>query len=87
MRQRLPTKSICQPPPEGGCPPLALRLRAAAQALGVSERALWELARNNQIPVVRLGSGRRRSLLFPLDQLKEWLDRQVASQAPPISDQ
>jgi excisionase family DNA binding protein len=50
-------------------PKLALRPRDAAQALGVSERLLWQWTHNGTIPHLRVG----RVILYPLDALCAWL--------------
>lgn len=56
---------------------LALRPREAAKAIGVSPRTLWGLtAPRGPIPCVRLGQGKRQAVLYPVDQLREWLNRQ-----------
>ena len=61
---------------------LALRLKAAAKLLGVSERLLWQLAKDNRVPHVRVGAaGRRGVLLFPVAELRTWLSQQAAKQA------
>lgn len=53
---------------------LALRPAEAAEALGVSERKLWELSAGpDGPPVVRLG----RAVLYPLDGLRAWLAAQT----------
>jgi predicted DNA-binding transcriptional regulator AlpA len=58
--------------------PLALRPREAAQSLGISARTLWGLtAPRGPIPCVRLGSGKRRTVLYPTAELEAWLRRQV----------
>jgi hypothetical protein len=57
-------------------PPLALRPRAAAKALGVSERWLWQQTRDGRIPCVRVNGGRRGAVLYPLAELQAWLTRQ-----------
>jgi hypothetical protein len=53
-------------------PVLALRLREAAKAIGVSERTLWGL---RDVPRVRLGS----AVLYPIKELTEWLTKHVES--------
>jgi excisionase family DNA binding protein len=58
--------------------PLALRPREAAKALGISPRLLWQLTKDGQIPCVRVGSGKRRTVLYPLADLQAWLTRQAA---------
>lgn len=55
--------------------PLALRPREAAKALGISPRLLWQLTKDGQIPCVRVGSGKRRTVLYPLAELQAWLAR------------
>jgi hypothetical protein len=52
-------------------PPLALRPRDAAAALGISERKLWEVTadRTSGIPHVKLG----KAVLYPVDELRRWL--------------
>jgi excisionase family DNA binding protein len=57
---------------------LALRPREAAKALGISPRLLWQLTKDGHIPCVRLGSGKRRTVLYPLADLQTWLTRQAA---------
>lgn len=52
---------------------LALRPKEAATALGISERKLWSLTASNEIPHCRIG----RAILYPTDQLREWLAQQV----------
>ena len=58
--------------------PLALRPREAAKALGISPRLLWQLTKDGQIPCVRVGSGKRKSVLYPVDQLQACLTRLAA---------
>jgi excisionase family DNA binding protein len=59
--------------------PLALRPREAAKALGISPRLLWQLTHDGVIPSVRVGSGKRRTVLYPTAELRAWLSRQVAA--------
>jgi excisionase family DNA binding protein len=59
--------------------PLALRPREAAKALGISPRLLWLLTKDGHIPCVRVGSGKRRTVLYPLADLQAWLTRQAAA--------
>ena len=59
--------------------PLALRPREAAKALGISARHLWQLTKDGHIPCVRLGSGKRRTVLYPLAEMQAWLTRQAAT--------
>jgi excisionase family DNA binding protein len=57
--------------------PLALRPREAAKALGISPRLLWQLTHDGVIPCVRLGAGKRRTVLYPTAELRGWLSQQV----------
>jgi hypothetical protein len=58
--------------------PLALRPRDAAKALGISLRTLWTLsAPRGPIPCVRIGTGKRKAVLYPADALREWLRAQA----------
>ena len=64
-------KSATGPEPETPC--LAMRLRQAAQALGISERLLWEWTDRGLVPHIRLG----KAILYPVDSLRDWLKRQA----------
>jgi excisionase family DNA binding protein len=66
--------------PESLQTPLALRPREAAKALGISPRLLWQLTHDGVIPCVKVGSGKRKSVLYPTAELQAWLGRQA--QAP-----
>jgi predicted DNA-binding transcriptional regulator AlpA len=58
--------------------PLALRPREAAKALGISARTLWNLtAPRGPIPCVRIGRGKRKSVLYPVAELQAWLAQQT----------
>jgi hypothetical protein len=59
-------------------PPLALRPREAAKALSISPRLLWQLTKDKIVPCVRVGSGKRKTVLYPLTELQAWLTRQAA---------
>lgn len=57
---------------------LALRPREAAKALGISERTLWGLTTpRGPIPCVRIGQGKRQTVLYPVVELQAWLRRQA----------
>ena len=58
--------------------PLAMRPQQAARALGISTRHLWQLTKDGIIPSVRLGSGKRQCVLYPLVDLQAWLSRKAA---------
>jgi len=64
-------KSPTGPDPETPC--LAMRLREAAKAIGVSERTLWEWTDRGVVPHLRLG----KVILYPVGSLKEWLKREA----------
>ncbi|MBX3405060.1 MAG: helix-turn-helix domain-containing protein [Phycisphaeraceae bacterium] len=55
--------------------PLSLRPKDAARALGIGERALWQLTRDGHIPHVKLG----RCVLYPTDALRAWLAAKSAA--------
>lgn len=59
--------------------PLAMRPRDAAKALGISPRLLWQLTHDGNIPCVRIGTGKRRTVLYPTTELLAWLSQQVAA--------
>lgn len=56
---------------------LALRPREAAKALGISPRLLWQLTHDGVIPCVRVGSGKRQTVLYPTATLQAWLTREA----------
>jgi excisionase family DNA binding protein len=62
--------------------PLALRAKEAARALGISHRTLWQLTKDGHVPCVRLGTGTRKTILYPTEMLQGWL----ASRAKKTSD-
>ncbi|MCA8998864.1 MAG: helix-turn-helix domain-containing protein [Planctomycetaceae bacterium] len=55
---------------------LALRPREAAKALGISPRLLWQLTNDGHIPCVRIGTGKRKTVLYPVNVLEDWLEEQ-----------
>jgi len=57
--------------------PAVLRYREAAKLLGVSPRTLWLWTKKGIVPHVRVGLGRRKLILYPIDELKSWLSRQT----------
>jgi excisionase family DNA binding protein len=59
--------------------PLAMRPRDAAGALGISPRLLWQLTKDGEIPCVRVGAGKRRTVLYPLAELQAWLARRASA--------
>lgn len=67
------TERTTTPPPEAAPPALALRPAAAARALGIGTRLLWEMTNRGEIPCVRIG----RCVTYPVALLNEWLARQA----------
>jgi excisionase family DNA binding protein len=61
---------------------LAVRPRQAAKAIGISQRLLWQLTRDGRIPCVRVGSGKRRIVLYPVAELRAWLSREASNPQP-----
>ena len=60
--------------------PLALRPRDAAKALGVSPRTLWSLsAPRGPLPCLRIGPGKRQTVLYPVAELQAWLSNSAAA--------
>ena len=59
--------------------PLALRPREAARALCISPRHLWQLTHDGRIPCVRVGSGKRQTVLYPVSELQTWLTQQAST--------
>jgi|688.fasta_scaffold46305_7 hypothetical protein len=53
--------------------PLALRPKAAARMLSISERYLWQLTDDGQIPCRRVGNGKRKTVLYSMAALEAWL--------------
>lgn len=62
--------------------PLAYRPREAAKVLGISERTLWQLTHDGKIPCVRLGTGKRRAVLYPVAELQTWLSKAAGCDRP-----
>jgi excisionase family DNA binding protein len=46
-----------------------VRVREAAEMLGISERLLARLTKNGEVPIVRLGT----AVVYPVAGLEEWL--------------
>jgi excisionase family DNA binding protein len=66
---------------------MALRPKDAAKALGISTRHLWTLTTQGHIPCVRVGSGKRQLVLYPVDVLRDWLGRQATQAASSAAKQ
>lgn len=56
---------------------LSLRAREAAKVLGISPRHLWQLTHDRVIPCVRVGNGKRKTVLYPVADLQAWLSQQA----------
>lgn len=54
-------------------PTLAYRAPAAAKALGIGVRLLWEKTNSGEIPCVRIG----RTVVYPVHMLREWLTQRA----------
>jgi hypothetical protein len=60
---------------------LGLRPRDAARVLGISPRTLWGLTvPRGPIPCVRIGHGKRQTVLYPVAELRSWLSRQAEAE-------
>jgi predicted site-specific integrase-resolvase len=59
--------------------PLALRLRDAAKILGISPRTLWNWNQAGIIPCARIGTGKRKIVLYSVADLQKWLAQQSKS--------
>jgi hypothetical protein len=64
--------------PTSAASPLALRPKQAAKALGISPRLLSDLTKDGVVPCVRVGSGKRKTPLYPVALLQDWLNREAA---------
>jgi excisionase family DNA binding protein len=62
-------------PPTACAESLALRPRDAARALGISERTLWSLTKQGQVPHLRLG----KSVRYPVHLLRQWMEERAAA--------
>ena len=64
---------------------LALRGKAAAKALGISERTLWSLTARGDVPHIKLPG----IVLYPLDALRAWLEERTRNPIirPAVADQ
>jgi len=51
-------------------PPLSMRPKDAARAIGISERTLWSLAKRGEIPYARIGG----CVVYPTAAILTWLE-------------
>lgn len=56
---------------------LTYTLVEAAQVLGISKSYAYELAKRNELPIVRIGS----RIVVPIKRLEEWLEEQTVKTA------
>ena len=57
---------------------LALRPAQAAKALSISPRTLWSLTTpRGPIPCLRIGHGKRQTVLYPTAMLEQWMAEQA----------
>jgi predicted DNA-binding transcriptional regulator AlpA len=71
----MPAKTA-QPLATGTNPSVRYPLLTAEQVmemLGVSRTALWLLMRNQGLPYIKLGEGRRAALRFSSESVSKWL--------------
>lgn len=73
----MPVESFTTTGDTSPIPRLALKLREAAAAIGVSERTVWEWVRSGDLPSLRRG----RVVLIPIRELRDWLTRESAGDA------
>lgn len=66
-------QSAGQRPDTRVVPPLALRPKDAAVALGIGERKLWEMTNCGAIPYARFG----KVIVYPVAVLERWLAEQA----------
>jgi predicted DNA-binding transcriptional regulator AlpA len=63
---------------DNAVPRLALGIIDAAHAIGISQRSLYQMTKDGQVPHIRL-PGPRGRVLYPVDTLREWLQRLAAT--------
>jgi predicted site-specific integrase-resolvase len=56
---------------------LSVRPRQAAAMLGVSARTLWEWTRRGIAPAVKIGNGKKKTVLYPLSELERFLRERI----------
>jgi excisionase family DNA binding protein len=64
------------PPPAPALTPLLLTPKEVGELLRISERKVWDLAKDNEIDLVRIGKARRHSL----ESVKAFIERHKAGQ-------
>lgn len=73
-----PPKWPLRPGPQLPPLPLAMRPKAAARAIGISERTLWSMAKRGAIPHARIGG----CVVYPTAAILRWLEEITAH--PPV---
>jgi len=63
-------------------PAITLRPRDAARALGVCERVLWQMTKEEDIPHFRVG----RLVLYPVAELTKWAGQRAQQHAGGADD-
>lgn len=58
---------------------LVLKPAEAARALGISPRLLWQLTADGVIPCMRVGTGKRKRLIYPIALLNNWLEENTTA--------
>ncbi len=58
--------------PAKSIPPLCVGIRQAARLLGISERTVWNLVGEGQLPYIQPG-GKGGKILFRVSSLEAWL--------------
>ena len=67
---------------------LLLKPKEAADALGISERTLWQLTKDKDIPFVPIGGKIRQVVRYDLRALQAWIDNKTRESASkPNGDQ
>ena len=62
-------------------PKTRAKVLEAAKALGISARTLWGLTTpRGPIPCLRIGHGKRQTVLYPVADLQAWLTRQAEAE-------
>ena len=64
-------------PEQSGENVLSVRPKEMARRLGVSERTLWTWTKKNEIPHVKVGTGKRPVVLYPVREVETWLARRA----------
>jgi excisionase family DNA binding protein len=67
---------------------LLLKPKEAALAMGISERTLWQLTKDKEIPCVQIGGKIRQVVRYDPRALQAWIDSKMRQpQAEGFSDE